>query len=220
MLVLPVGNIWVRIDACRQLAQDLPSRPRRNRRSPTIRSAIQENHLTPSNMILPMFVHDQDKNEPIPSMPGVNRLSYDNGIIDFVSEARSYGVNQVVIFPKVSYQLALPLHVSLVFCTPKRAVTFRWLTIVSECHETIGPKNICTLMRMICAPPLCIEPIWYTLSTCVNTGCNLNEGPEEHQGSCKSENIFSQLSSGSIFAHLSCLPMSCWPPCRSYHLHA
>lgn len=84
------------------LLQDLPSRPRRNRRSPTIRSAVQEHHLTPSNMILPMFVHDKDKNEPIASMPGVNRLSYDNGIIDFVSEARSYGVNQVVIFPKVS----------------------------------------------------------------------------------------------------------------------
>lgn len=84
------------------MLQDLPSRPRRNRRSPTIRSAVQEYHLTPSNMILPMFVHEQDQNEPIPSMPGVNRLSYDNGIIDFVSEARSYGVNQVVIFPKVS----------------------------------------------------------------------------------------------------------------------
>eukprot|EP00892_Ulva_mutabilis_P003371 jgi/Ulvmu1/1405/UM011_0134.1 len=85
--------------------QNLASRPRRNRRSPTIRSAVQENHLTPSNMILPMFVHDKDKNEPIESMPGVSRLSYENGVIDFVSEARSYGVNQVVIFPKTPDEL-------------------------------------------------------------------------------------------------------------------
>lgn len=88
------------------LLQNLASRPRRNRRSPTIRSAIQEHHLSPSNMILPMFVHEKDKNEPIPSMPGVNRLSYDNGVIDFVSEARSYGVNQVVIFPKACLRLS------------------------------------------------------------------------------------------------------------------
>lgn len=36
----------------------------------------------------------------IPSMPGVNRLSLKNGVNSFVAEARSLGVNQVVIFPK------------------------------------------------------------------------------------------------------------------------
>jgi porphobilinogen synthase len=81
--------------------QALPSRPRRNRRSPTIRGAIQENHLTVNNFILPLFVHEAEENQPIPSMPGVDRLSFKNGVVDFVSEARSYGVNQVVIFPKV-----------------------------------------------------------------------------------------------------------------------
>lgn len=85
--------------------QELPSRPRRNRRSPTIRGAVQENHLTVNNFILPLFVHEGDENQPIPSMPGVNRLSFNNGLIDFVSEARSYGVNQVVVFPKVRFSL-------------------------------------------------------------------------------------------------------------------
>lgn len=85
----------------RTRAQDRPSRPRRNRRSSTVRAAVQENSLSPSNFILPLFVHEGDKNEGIPSMPGVERLSYANGLTDFVSEARSYGVNQVVIFPKV-----------------------------------------------------------------------------------------------------------------------
>lgn len=49
-----------------------------------------------------MFVHEGEKNDPIASMPGVYRLNWRNGLIDTVREARSYGVNQVVIFPKVS----------------------------------------------------------------------------------------------------------------------
>lgn len=71
-------------------------------------------------MILPMFVHEKDKNEPIASMPGVGRLSYDNGVIDFVSEARSYGVNQVVIFPKVQPSPAGIQKYSVVLLTIRR----------------------------------------------------------------------------------------------------
>jgi porphobilinogen synthase len=85
---------------CARAVQDLPSRPRRNRRSETVRAAVSENSLSVDNFILPLFVHEGDKNEPIASMPGVDRLSFCNGLIDFVAEARSYGVNQVVIFPK------------------------------------------------------------------------------------------------------------------------
>ena len=84
--------------------QDLPSRPRRNRRSETFRSAMRESFLRPANFILPIFVHDEgDKNVPISSMPGQYRLAYGKNVIENVAEARSYGVNQVVIFPKVSF---------------------------------------------------------------------------------------------------------------------
>ena len=34
-------------------------------------------------------------------MPGVDRLGWRHGLIESVAEARSYGVNQVVLFPKV-----------------------------------------------------------------------------------------------------------------------
>ena len=34
-------------------------------------------------------------------MPGVDRLGWRHGLIDAVKEARSFGVNQVVLFPKV-----------------------------------------------------------------------------------------------------------------------
>ena len=50
---------------------------------------------------MPVFVHDGEKNDPIASMPGVSRLGWRHGLLDQVAEARSYGVNQVVIFPKV-----------------------------------------------------------------------------------------------------------------------
>lgn len=86
--------------------QDLPSRPRRNRRSETFRSAIRESFISPANIILPIFVHEEsDKNVPIASMPDVYRLSYGKNVINAVAEARSYGVNQVVIFPKTPDRL-------------------------------------------------------------------------------------------------------------------
>ena len=88
--------------------QDLPSRPRRNRRSPTVRRAFSETTISPSNLILPVFVHDGEKNIPIDSMPGVSRLGWKHGLIDSVAEARSLGVNQVVIFPKTPDHLKTP----------------------------------------------------------------------------------------------------------------
>lgn len=78
------------------------SRPRRNRRSEAFRSAIRENWVGPEHFILPLFIHEEgDKNTPIASMPGVERLAYGKNVIANVAEARSYGVNSVVIFPKV-----------------------------------------------------------------------------------------------------------------------
>ena len=80
--------------------QDLPSRPRRNRRSPAIRKAIRETHIGPENLLLPVFIHDGEDNIPIHSMPGVDRLGWKTGLLDAVNEARIYGVNSVVLFPK------------------------------------------------------------------------------------------------------------------------
>jgi hypothetical protein len=63
---------------------------------------MRENFVSPANFILPIFVHEEgDKNVPIASMPGVYRLAYGNNVVSAVAEARAYGVNQVVIFPKV-----------------------------------------------------------------------------------------------------------------------
>ena len=74
---------------------DQPSRPRRNRRSETVRRAFSETFVHPGNFILPVFVHDGEQNIPIESMPGVARLGWQHGLLEAVAEARSYGVNQV-----------------------------------------------------------------------------------------------------------------------------
>ena len=49
-------------------------RLRRNRRDAWSRKLVAENVLTSGDLIWPVFVHDQGRKEPIPSMPGVFRL--------------------------------------------------------------------------------------------------------------------------------------------------
>lgn len=78
----------------------LPQRPRRNRRSATVRSAFSETSMSPANFILPVFVHDGTEDIPIDAMPGVNRLGWQTGLLRDVAEARAAGVNSVVVFPK------------------------------------------------------------------------------------------------------------------------
>jgi porphobilinogen synthase len=86
----------------------LPSRPRRNRRSETVRRGFSETHISPANFILPMFVHDGAEDIPISSMPGVSRLGWQTGLLREVAEARAAGVNSVVIFPKTPDHLKTP----------------------------------------------------------------------------------------------------------------
>ncbi len=51
--------------------QDLPQRPRRNRRSETVRKAIRETWLGPEHFIMLIFVQEETaNNQPIASMPG------------------------------------------------------------------------------------------------------------------------------------------------------
>eukprot|EP01025_Chloroclados_australasicus_P011233 TRINITY_DN14866_c1_g1_i1.p1 TRINITY_DN14866_c1_g1~~TRINITY_DN14866_c1_g1_i1.p1 ORF type:complete len:398 (-),score=72.20 TRINITY_DN14866_c1_g1_i1:316-1509(-) len=88
--------------------QDINSRPRRNRKNESIRGAVRETHLGPENLILPLFIHEGDEKVEIPSMPGVFRLPWRTGLIETVEEARSVGINSVVIFPKTPDHLKTP----------------------------------------------------------------------------------------------------------------
>lgn len=81
---------------------DLPSRPRRNRKSAAVRSFHRETWLSPSHFILPLFVHDRPGagDIPIGSMPGCARLSPD-GLMREVEGARKEGISSVVLFPAI-----------------------------------------------------------------------------------------------------------------------
>ena len=48
---------------------DLSARPRRNRKSSSIRNLVRETCLLPGDLIYPLFIHDKDGNEEIES-PG------------------------------------------------------------------------------------------------------------------------------------------------------
>ena len=83
---------------------DLVSRPRRNRRTSAIRSMCRETKLEASQLIYPMFLHADQDDVPIASMPGQTRWSLD-GLVGEVKRVYDLGVDKVVIFPKVAESL-------------------------------------------------------------------------------------------------------------------
>lgn len=86
----------------------LNRRPRRNRKSPAMRSAFQETTLSPANFVYPLFIHEGEEDTPIGAMPGCYRLGWRHGLIEEVSKATDVGVNSVVLFPKVPDALKSP----------------------------------------------------------------------------------------------------------------
>lgn len=79
-------------------------RPRRNRRTPAIRALVRETSLSASDLILPMFLHEDAENVEISSMPGVTRWSLE-GLVKEAGEALALGVQAVVLFPKIEENL-------------------------------------------------------------------------------------------------------------------
>ncbi len=83
---------------------DLIRRPRRNRKSETIRSFHRETFLSPAHFIYPLFIHAGQGTQPIGSMPGCSRLSLD-AMMKEVEESRAEGVHAVVLFPAIDEKL-------------------------------------------------------------------------------------------------------------------
>lgn len=82
--------------------QTLTQRPRRNRQSAALRNLIQETHLLPSDLVLPLFVREGNKTaEPIHSMPGVDRLSPDL-ILRESEKALRTGLSGIILFPVIA----------------------------------------------------------------------------------------------------------------------
>ncbi len=73
-------------------------RPRRLRRTETLRRMTRETRLSPDQLILPLFaVPGRNVRNPIASMPGVEQLSIDN-LVKECREAYGLGIPAVILF--------------------------------------------------------------------------------------------------------------------------
>jgi porphobilinogen synthase len=80
-------------------------RPRRMRKDEFSRRLMREHHLRTDDLIYPMFVMEGDnKEEAIPSMPGIKRQSIDL-IIDTAKECFKLGIPAIALFPVVDAEL-------------------------------------------------------------------------------------------------------------------
>jgi porphobilinogen synthase len=74
------------------------NRPRRLRRTATLRRMVRETRLSVDDLVLPLFaMHGKGVREPIASMPGVARLSVDL-LVEECRKAHALGIPAVILF--------------------------------------------------------------------------------------------------------------------------
>ncbi|KVZ05560.1 porphobilinogen synthase [Burkholderia stagnalis] len=80
-------------------------RPRRMRRDDFSRRLMRENHLTTDDLIYPVFVVDgTNERQPVPSMPGVERVSVDL-LMHVAEQCVELGVPVLSLFPAIDPSL-------------------------------------------------------------------------------------------------------------------
>ncbi|MBD2449579.1 porphobilinogen synthase [Nostoc sp. FACHB-152] len=80
---------------------NLSQRPRRLRRTATLRQMVRETTLSVDDLIYPMFVMEgEEQKVEIPSMPGCYRYSLDL-LLKEIAEVSSLGINAIALFPVI-----------------------------------------------------------------------------------------------------------------------
>jgi porphobilinogen synthase len=83
-------------------------RPRRLRRDAFTRDLVREHRLAPSDLIYPVFVQEgRGRRDPVPSMPGVERLSLDL-LLPVAEECVQLGIPVLALFPVIDAGLKTP----------------------------------------------------------------------------------------------------------------
>ena len=122
------------------------TRMRRNRFFDWTRRMVAENNLTPNDFILPIFVGiGEGRNEQIPSMPGVNRISVDL-LDDVVGRAQEAGIPAIVIFPEIDAEKKTPdareaLNPDNLVCQSIKKVTQSYPKMGIICDAALDPFN-------------------------------------------------------------------------------
>ena len=76
-------------------------RPRRNRKSPAIRSLVRESSISTSDLIFPLFLLEGSKlKTEVESMPGIFRFSLDKLLVE-IEECLKLGIKAFDVFPVV-----------------------------------------------------------------------------------------------------------------------
>ena len=84
------------------------NRPRRLRRDAFTRNLVRETLLTPHDFIYPVFVHEGSSlRVPVPSMPGVERLSLDL-LLPEAEECVRLGIPYLALFPSIEAEKKTP----------------------------------------------------------------------------------------------------------------
>lgn len=80
---------------------DILERPRRNRKSATVRDLVRETELSVKDLVYPVFIMEgSEKEDAIPSMPGMTRKTVDV-LLKEVEECVSLGVRAIAPFPSI-----------------------------------------------------------------------------------------------------------------------
>ena len=89
-------------------AQFPANRMRRMRKAPFSRALMRENHVTPSDLIYPVFIVEGDNQRvPVPSMPGVERISLDV-LLTVAADCVALGIPVLALFPVIEAHLKTP----------------------------------------------------------------------------------------------------------------
>jgi porphobilinogen synthase len=120
-------------------------RLRRNRKSSWTRKLVQENTLSPSDFILPIFLIDGvNKKQHIKSMPGVYRYSVDR-IGQIIDKAISKGIPMVALFPNTKKSLknelgSEALNENNLVCRASRMIKKKYKTQIGiMCDVALDP---------------------------------------------------------------------------------
>lgn len=122
------------------------TRMRRNRRDEWTRRMVAETRLSVDDLIWPLFVVEgTGQRQPIPSMPGVERLSVDL-IAEAVAGARDLGIPAVAVFPYTDPALKTPdakeaLNPDNLVCRAVRAIKRQCPDVGVICDVALDPYN-------------------------------------------------------------------------------
>ena len=120
------------------------TRLRRNRRFDWSRRLTAEHVLTAADLIWPVFVHDgKTARAPIPSMPGVDRLSI-SALVDEAGLAKQLGIPLIALFPATPPGLKTPdgeeaLNPDNLVCRAVRAVKKAHPDLGVMCDVALDP---------------------------------------------------------------------------------